>query len=427
MGAITIMTLLLASFSYFMSVNKIRMYSNQDKRQARLTTEAGLNMALAQLEIFKEAYNLYQKNKSIQSMIPFNLLESSLTQPFAYPIPVNRESLNLIQKTAIEDFEESTKLKGNLLMNITPITGFINPNSLIIMRKKESSEDFNRQSDEPSNDKPLHQLMKDELTTVLESEISKKIETDDQFAEKFSNLEPEKLSNELQYFVSNPSLFDSVDKGEFEILYEQYRPKFAPMISKEEMYLLAGWPEEVVDLIIDRISPHNVTMIPLNKIAKPHLRVLFPQLAEEQLDDFFIQRDGDPKEDLPPTPIKNIDDFKRVIQMVSSISQNEINKRLEELKKLGLELSVASKVFKVVITGTYGQATQTITAIVDLPILPTSVEKTDNNQPKDPDKTPLNENDSFNQPLPSETNNEKKKEPKPTQLMSPRIVEIIYR
>ena len=116
-------------------------------------------------------------------------------------------------------------------------------------------------------------------------------------------------------------------------------------------------------------------MIPLNKIAKPHLRVLFPQLAEEQIDDFFIQRDGDPKEELPPTPIKSIDDFKRVIKMISSISESEINKRLEELKNLGLELSVASKVFKVVVTGTYGQASQTITAIVDLPILPSSVEQ----------------------------------------------------
>ena len=82
--------------------------------------------------------------------------------------------------------------------------------------------------------------MKDELTTILDTEIRKKIETDDLFAEKFSNIEPEKLTSELQYFVSNPSLFDSVDKGEFEILYEDSKPKFAPMVSKEEMYLLAG-------------------------------------------------------------------------------------------------------------------------------------------------------------------------------------------
>ena len=35
--------------------------------------------------------------------------------------------------------------------------------------------------------------MKDELTTILDTEIRKKIETDDLFAEKFSNIEPEKL------------------------------------------------------------------------------------------------------------------------------------------------------------------------------------------------------------------------------------------
>ena len=58
------------------------------------------------------------------------------------------------------------------------------------------------------------------------------------------------------------------------------------------------------------------------------------------------------RKNLPPTPIKSIDDFKRVIKMISSIGESEINKRLEELKNLGLELSVASKVFKVVVTGT---------------------------------------------------------------------------
>jgi hypothetical protein len=426
MGAITIMTLLLASFSYFMSINKIRIYSNQDKRQARLNAEAGLNMAMAQLEIFKEAFNLYQKNKSIQSMIPFNVLESALTQPFAYPIPINKGSLNLIQKTAIEDFEESTKLKGSLLMTISPITGFINPNSLMIIQPNTNVENNLNQDTNGSDDRPLHELMKEELTRILENEIQKKIENDDIFAERFSNLEPEKLTSELQYFVSNPSFFDSVDKGEFEILYEDYRPKFAPMISKEEMYLLAGWPEEVVNLIIDRISPHNVTMIPLNKIAKPHLRVLFPKLAEEQIDDFFIQRDGDPKEELPPTPIKNIDDFKRVVKMVSSISDSEINKRLDELKKLGLELSIASKIFKVEITGTYRQISQTITTIIDLPVLPTSLEKKEETNPSRSDENDgaNNSGSSTNTSTPPDQNN---KEETPTELMSPRIVEIFYR
>ena len=426
MGAITIMTLLLASFSYFMSINKIRIYSNQDKRQARLNAEAGLNMAMAQLEIFKEAFNLYQKNKSIQSMIPFNVLESALTQPFAYPIPINKGSLNLIQKTAIEDFEESTKLKGSLLMTISPITGFINPNSLMIIQPNTNVENNLNQDTNGSDDRPLHELMKEELTRILENEIQKKIENDDIFAERFSNLEPEKLTSELQYFVSNPSFFDSVDKGEFEILYEDYRPKFAPMISKEEMYLLAGWTEEVVNLIIDRISPHNVTMIPLNKIAKPHLRVLFPKLAEEQIDDFFIQRDGDPKEELPPTPIKNIDDFKRVVKMVSSISDSEINKRLDELKKLGLELSIASKIFKVEITGTYRQISQTITTIIDLPVLPTSLEKKEETNPSRSDENDgaNNSGSSTNTSTPPDQNN---KEETPTELMSPRIVEIFYR
>ena len=335
MGAITIMTLLLGTFSYVTSINKIRVYNNQDKRQARLAAEAGLNMALAQLQIYKEAFNLYQKNKSIQSMIPFNLLESALTQPFAYPIPVNKESLNLIQKSAVEDFEKSTKLKGSMLMMISPITGFINPNGLMIVRESNDQDNLNQNEQDTGDKEPLHKLIKKELVELLDREISRKIEEDDKFAERYGNLEPEKLANELQYFVTNPSLYNNPDKGDFEILYEEYQPKFAPLNSKEELYLLAGWPEEIINLVIDRLSPHNITLIPLNKISKAHLRVLFPQMPEEQIDDFFIQRDGDPKQELPPSPIKNLNDFKKIIKLVSSISESEINKRLAELKKMG--------------------------------------------------------------------------------------------
>ena len=61
-----------------------------------------------------------------------------------------------------------------------------------------------------------------------------------------------------------------------------------------------------------------------------------------------------------------------MIKLVSSISESEINKRVADLKKIGLELSVASKIFKVEVTGTYKQATLKMSAIVDLPILPST-------------------------------------------------------
>ena len=119
----------------------------------------------------------------------------------------------------------------------------------------------------------------------------------------------ETLISELEYYVNNSENFDSPDKADFEIFYDKNEPKFAPLASKEIYNLEVGF-EDIIELIYEKISPHNVMMIPLNKINKGHLRIIFPDLTDEQANDFFIQRDGDPLQDLPPTPIKNLDDFK---------------------------------------------------------------------------------------------------------------------
>ena len=76
----------------------------------------------------------------------------------------------------------------------------------------------------------------------------------------------------------------------------------------------------------------------MNKITPNQLKVLFPQLTKDQLKEFFLQRDGDPSENIPPTPLKSESDFKRLLSDTVGVPANEVNARLEELKKLGLSL-----------------------------------------------------------------------------------------
>ena len=110
-------------------------------------------MALAQLEIYQQAFNLYQKNETVKKSISFVQVEKILTQPFAYPIPLDKEKMNLIQKTALEDFEKSVVLKGGFTLTIQPVTGFLNPNLLAIPVEKESTDEF-RGFEEVDDDQP---------------------------------------------------------------------------------------------------------------------------------------------------------------------------------------------------------------------------------------------------------------------------------
>ena len=136
------------------------------------------------------------------------------------------------------------------------------------------------------------------------------------------------------------------------------------------MYSLGSWPSEIVDLVKDRFSVYVTKFIPMNKITPNQLKVLFPQLTKDQLKEFFLQRDGDPSENIPPTPLKSEADLKGCSAVLLVFRQMKVNSRIEELKKLGLSLGVTGKVFKVTSQGTYQNANVTLTAYVDMPLLP---------------------------------------------------------
>ena len=185
MTSVTILTIILATFSYVISINKLRVYNFQDYRQARLNAEAGLSMAVAQLELYQEAFNLYQKNKSIQDLVSFNEIESALTQPFIIPIPIDKNKLNLIQKTALEDFEEASVIKGGLMMSISPIKSFLNPNGLINLKGNKNQQ---QSTNVENSSTPINQLIKEELTQLLTNLIERKNEESDSFSNKHGNI-----------------------------------------------------------------------------------------------------------------------------------------------------------------------------------------------------------------------------------------------
>ena len=58
MGVIAILTFLLADFTFETKLNKIKIYNQQDKIQALLNAESGINFAQAKLRLYQEGKNL---------------------------------------------------------------------------------------------------------------------------------------------------------------------------------------------------------------------------------------------------------------------------------------------------------------------------------------------------------------------------------
>ena len=121
MSFMAVLTVILSTFTYDTQLNMLRMSNIQEKLQARLNAESGLNFAMAQLRLYQEANNRVAKIKQLQSFAtPARLEEAVTTVSLIYPVELGgggeqegeESEENLVQKSAKESFEENNLIRG---------------------------------------------------------------------------------------------------------------------------------------------------------------------------------------------------------------------------------------------------------------------------------------------------------------------------
>ena len=432
--AVAVLTLVLVEFTFETKLNKIRVENQVDRFQAKLNAEAGLRFALAKLKIYKEAWNTLEDNESLKKTVSPSDAEKVVIQPFMYPIPIPA-SASAQQKSALAEFEKDNLLKGELIVTMSPVTGFLNPNSLRVIKEKTqgNNEDDNSQSDDDGETALKgYQFMEKTFIDTIDEIVKDKITNDEDFAIKYSNINVELLVKELKYYVNNPKDYDEPEKADIDKIYSQAdkTPKHAAFESIDELYMLEGWDDTLVNLIKDRLSVHQVSVININEITENQLKVLFPSMTPFQLETFFKYRDGDQELNTDPKEFKDIEDFKKYLtDQIGAIDTSDFDKRIAEFQKSSISLGVAAKLFKVISKGKFGRTGYQLTAFVDLPVKPTT-EKEDKNNTTNTN-TDKNTTENTDQTNSDNTNNnddnnsdEDKKNEIKTYLLSPRIVEI---
>lgn len=395
LGVISILTFLLADFTFETKLNKIKIYNQQDKIQARLNAEAGLNFALARMRLYQTGRNKLEKDENLKKAFPSQDLEAVINFPLTLPFPVDPKA-DVIQKTALNDFNKTSLLRGGITLSVTKVSGFLNPNGLRLKpaatksqqendlgaTKEEEEDDLtggsNGGSDGSTDDdkkKPERAdiIIEKKLVETLTRLIKDKSDTDEEFHSKFSNVDPAYLVKELKFYVNDSSKFQDSQRPEIENKFNQKNvtPKHAPLASIDELYLLPSWDDAIVDLMKDRMSVHEVSVISINEITIEDLKILFPAINNIQIEEFFKYRDGDEDKKIKGKPFKDAEDFKNVIvSTLNIVSDTDYDERIKELKAAGLAIDTAGKLFKVVVDGTYNNATYRLVAFVDLPIKP---------------------------------------------------------
>lgn len=424
LSAVAIVTPFVINFTYDIEISELRVFNMENRTQAKLTAESGLQFAMARLKLYREAYNFLQKNKNVKDLVKPELLDSLWNFPFIYPVPIS-EKMNLIQKEAIKKFQKETILVGTMQLTIENISNKINLNllrlSLIedeikLSQKTKEEKDFKpAEGDEQFN--PEAQLIK-----ILTNSIESKSENDEFFQAQYAGLEIVTFINELKYFISDPNSIEDPAGGDANFSSTELTAKRAPLASFTELYILPGWPDDISNLIRNEFTIHGALMIDLNKITDQLLKVLIPDILPEDIKEFFDYKNN-PKD---PKHFNTLEDFKNYIVNIGNImNSNDFDERFKKFKEQGLQFGPTPTLFRIRVSSTVSSASYSLTAYVTIPA-----------EPKPRFQDPVQELDEngepiLNVPTPPDPNapdtgeGSTPKPESPTLLLTPRIVEII--
>jgi hypothetical protein len=422
LSAIVLLTTIMMNFSFESNINRIKAYNIENKGQAKLTAESGLQFAMVRLRLYQEAFNYLETNKAAKDFATPEVLNSIWNFPFVYPIPVTNK-MNAIQKESISKFTENTFLQGELNLVINNLSQRINLNLLrvsLLAQAVKANEENTVNEDEDDVKKDADFNVENQLIRSLKYSIEKTSEKDEIFSGKYFGLDPINLVNELKVYLSDPNSLEDDGGASSEFEKIGLTLKRAPIASFSELYTMPNWDDDLVNLIKGEFTVYGALMVDLNKITDKMLRLLIPSITDQEVKEFFEYRD-DPEN---PKFFNKSEDFKRYIVDVGNVlDSDEYDKRIAKFEVQGLRFGPTPSLFQVKSVGKKDRATYTITAYVSIPakpaLKPKKTETVDDNEETIDDENP----EKPETPQPTNPGATEKPEQK-TQLLVPRILEI---
>lgn len=423
MTSILILMAIYSEFTFESKISRIKATNIMDRAQAKLLAESGLQLAVARLRLYKEAYNKLQSNQSAKDTVPPQLLNQLWEVPFMFPIPVGKNATAAFKDT-VDKFTQETLLDGTMKVNISNISNKMNLNLIRTDMTKynpanKDSIDQYSQLDMGMNAIQNNVSVDQTLYFLLKKLVDEKKEKDEAFEDKYSGLNYQELVTHLKYYTSD---FGSMNAdplvGEAESSFNKIplTPKFGPLSSASELYAVPGWDDQLIELIQNEFSIYPSSQIDLNKLTANMLKILIPTMMEDDIKQFFEFRD-DPQN---PKFFNSIADLKKYIATDKRlVSEQAFDERIALFTKQGISFGSNPNLFKVISEGTYNRSSYTLVAMILLPKQETS--QTPGNTTT-PGQTP-----GQTTPANTTTPNGQQNTQTPAQnaqLMEPKIIEI---
>ena len=414
MTAIILLMAIYGEFTFESKISRIKATNVMDRSQAKLLAESGLQMAMTRLKLYKEAFNKLESNSAAKAQVPPQLLNQLWEVPFIFPIPVGANATVAVKDT-VKKFTEDSLLDGSMRVTVTNISNRMNLNLLRFDTSKKVTEDPNNPDtndgivDASPNAIVSNVSVDQSLYFMMKRLVDEKKEKDEAFDDRYGNINYQQLISNLKFYMSDyQSLLTDPTAGEAESNFQKIplTPKYGPLSSASELYTIPGWDDELIELIQNEFSVYPSAQIDLNKLTSNMLRILVPNIDEEQIRSFFEYRDN-PEQ---PKFFNSIDDFKKwVVDIERVMNETDFTDRIEKFTKAGITFGSNPNLFKVVSEGIQNRSTYTLVAYIYMPKQENSTKL---------EKKPNETDDEYNKRVADDTKN------KTTQLLEPRIIEI---
>ncbi len=392
LASLAVISLIVAEVVFTVQLNQKIAFDRLDHLKANALARSGLKLALLRIraygEIRKTAASIGKTAgataEQTNAAMPRNLLEKIWNEPITIPFSGKIDQLPLSIRDALTEFRKDSAMEGTLYISIQSASQRFNLNGTTraLSRPiiKPSPTPTQTQTTDPNNPNTGNQTSsgggttpepsptpvvydaakaREAFTSQIQTILEAKMNSDNQFREKYRGLDPALLADEMLAWAD--LTYQSPRERTAEVRFKK-----APYYDVSELHYLPSMDDELFKLFSPTYDAGLSIGVNVNALKDDVLKTLIPELTSLERQAFFAFRDAAPPAN---NNFASVDAFTKYLQEKASYfagSTTRMQEWKDSLKARGIELIVDEKYFVVSIEATVMQAKRIIEAHVVL-------------------------------------------------------------
>jgi general secretion pathway protein K len=294
--------------------------------KSRYAAKAGVEISLLRLHIYQKV----QKQFGAQLGDKKAILDLIWSTPFIWP-PMLPGEASAVDQSQLKDVIKDSLMEAKYLATIESESSKIDLTDLV------------------SPSKGIAAYTKSTLVRLLEN----RLQVDDDWSKRNSNLRAEELVNNLIDWMDPDSV--SLNSGDESGLYSNIEdgklPPNQPFKTLDELHMVSGMNDEVFDFLAPLVTIYGVKGLQVNHADKHVLQGLSSRMTEETADEIIKRRSS------PDGPFQSEKEF------FSFLESRGVNTKEIEDQRIPLVFDSEYN-FRITSTGNFGRTSSEIVAIV---------------------------------------------------------------